>query len=42
MNHWPFVIVAYAIALGVSVGLTLWSWRAMRFAERRADEILRK
>ncbi len=36
MNHWPFIIAAYAIALGGTVGLTLWSLAAMRRAERAA------
>ncbi len=34
MNHWPFVIAAYTIALGGTAALTLWAWAAMRNAER--------
>ncbi|WP_156679608.1 heme exporter protein CcmD [Sphingomonas profundi] len=39
MNHWPFIIAAYAIALGGTAGLTLWSFAAMRRAERAADAL---
>lgn len=35
MNHWPFITAAYAITLIVTLGLVLWSWRAMAAAERR-------
>ena len=42
MNHWPFIIAAYAIGLGGTFGLTLWSLAAMRRAERRADALTRK
>lgn len=41
MNHWPFIIAAYAItALGVG-GISWASWRAMRTAEARADALKR-
>lgn len=36
IGGWPFVIAAYAIALGGSGVLGAWSWLAMRRAERRA------
>lgn len=42
MNHWPFVIAAYAIALGGTGGLTLWSLLAMRRAEARAEAVTRR
>lgn len=42
MNQWHFVIAAYAITLVGTLGLLLWSMRAMRLAERRAEEILGK
>jgi hypothetical protein len=36
MNHWPFIIAAYAVvAIGVG-GLSLASWRAMRRGEAAA------
>ena len=37
MNHWPFVIAAYAVAIGATAALLLLSWRAMRAAERAAE-----
>lgn len=42
MNHWPFIIAAYAIVLGGSAGLTIWVWRSMRAAEKFADEVTRR
>ena len=39
MNHWAFVIAAYAIALGATVVLLLLSWRSMRRAERAAEDV---
>ena len=34
MNAWPFVIAAYAIALGAAAVLTLLSYVAMKRTER--------
>ena len=34
MTHWPFVLAAYAVALGGAGALALLSWIAMRRAER--------
>ncbi|MFS0735652.1 hypothetical protein ABC347_01260 [Sphingomonas sp. 1P06PA] len=42
MNHWAFVIAAYALALGGTAGIVGWCYAAMRRAERRADEIGRR
>ena len=42
MNHWPFIIAAYAIMLGGSVGLTIWAWQSMRVAEKFADQVTRR
>ena len=39
MNPWPFVIAAYALVIGASAAATLWSWVAMRRAERRAEDV---
>lgn len=39
MNHWPFIIGAYAIGLAATIGITLWSWLAMRRAEAEADKL---
>ncbi|MDO7844313.1 heme exporter protein CcmD [Sphingomonas immobilis] len=35
MNPWPFVIAAYGVTLVAAVTLALWSWRAMRAAEKK-------
>ena len=37
MNPWPFVIAAYAVALGGTALLLAVSWISMRRAERAAD-----
>ncbi len=42
MNHWPFIVSAYAIVVGGSAGLTIWAWQSMRVAERTADEVTRR
>jgi hypothetical protein len=42
MNPWPFVIAAYAIVLGGSAALTIWTWRSMRAAEAFADQVTRR
>lgn len=39
MNHWPFIIISYALTLGAAAVVALASYRAMRRAERRADEL---
>jgi hypothetical protein len=41
VNHWPFIIGAYALTLLGTVGVTLWSWTAMRRAEADADALRR-
>ena len=41
MNPWPFVIAAYAVALGGTALLVLWSWIAMRRAEAEAARLSR-
>jgi hypothetical protein len=41
MNHWPFIIAAYALAVGGTIGLTFASFRAMRRAEARAEAVRR-
>ncbi len=33
MNAWPFVIAAYAVAIGMTGILLLWSFATMRRAE---------
>ena len=39
MNHWPYIVAAYVIAIGGSAGLALWSLAAMRRAEAAADAL---
>lgn len=39
MNHWPFIIAAYATVIAGIGGLSLLSWRAMRRAEAAADAL---
>ncbi len=39
MNHWPFIIAAYAITLGGAALASLWAWRTALGAEKRADAL---
>ncbi len=39
MNHWPFILAAYALACSGVLGLTLWSLAAMRRAEAEAEAL---
>lgn len=38
LDPWPFVIAAYALAIGGTLALVAWSWLAMRRAERRRED----
>lgn len=42
LNAWPFVLAAYAVAIGGTVGLLGWSLLALRRAEKRANAINRR
>lgn len=42
LDHWDFVIAAYAIGLGALAVLIAWSWLTMRHAEKRRDEVKRR
>lgn len=42
MNHWPFIIAAYAITLLGTGGALAASFAAMRRAERRAELLTRR
>ena len=42
MNHWPFVLAAYALTGAGTLGLLAWAWRSMRAAERQADSLKRR
>jgi hypothetical protein len=39
MNHWPFIIAAYAITIIGTIGLAAASLTAMRRAEAKANAI---
>ena len=41
LDPWPFVIGAYAVCLIALALLAWWSYRTMRRAEKRRDEIKR-
>ncbi len=42
LDHWPFVVGAYAFG-GVAMGfLIAWSYTTMRRAEKRRDELKRR
>ena len=39
LDPWPFVMAAYALVIGATLVLVVWSWLAMRRAERRREDI---
>ena len=39
MNHWPFVISAYAVTISAVAVLILWAYGSMRRAEAAADKL---
>lgn len=41
LDHWPFILAAYALGIGATLLLVGWSWLAMRRAERKRDEARR-
>ena len=42
MNHWSFVIAAYAVTILATVVLLAWSFAAMRKAEAAAEQLKRE
>ena len=38
LDQWPFVWACYALGIGGTLLTVLWSWIAMRRAERRRDQ----
>ena len=42
MNHWPFIVGAYALTILGTLGVTLASWAAMRRAEAEAAKLGRE
>lgn len=41
MNHWPFIIAAYAVTIIGTIGMLMWSLRDMRRAEAAAEALRR-
>lgn len=39
MNHWAFILAAYALTILGAFGVALSSWAAMRRAEAEADRL---
>jgi hypothetical protein len=39
MNHWPFIIAAYALTLVGGAAIAGWAYVAMRRAEQAADNL---
>ena len=39
MNHWAFVIAAYAVAIAAVAALLLYSFASMRGAEAEVDRL---
>ena len=37
LDHWPYVLAAYAMGIGGTLLLVGWSWLAMRRAEARRE-----
>jgi hypothetical protein len=42
VNHWPFIIAAYALTIVGTFGLLWWSWTGMRRAEAEAEALGRE
>lgn len=42
MNHWPFIVAAYAITILGTLAVLGASFARMRRAERRADALTRR
>lgn len=39
MNHWTFILAAYALTIVGTLGVTFWSLVAMRRAEAEAEAV---
>ena len=42
LDQWPFVIAAFAVAIGATLALVAWSWIAMRRAEAKRERTRRR
>jgi len=41
MNHWAYVVAAYALTVVATAGVALFAFASMRRAERTADALRR-
>jgi hypothetical protein len=39
IGGWPFVIAAYLVAVGGTLGLVGWAWASLKRAEARAERL---
>jgi hypothetical protein len=42
MSPWPFVVVAYCVAIGATAALLIWAYASMRRGEAAAEALMRK
>ena len=42
LDQWNFVIAAYVVGVAGTLALVIWSWLAMRRAEKRREESRKK
>ena len=42
LDQWTFVTAAYAVGIIGTLGMVVWSWLAMRRAEKRREEARKK
>ena len=42
LDQWDFVIASYAVGVLATLALVVWSWWAMRRAEKRREEAKRR
>lgn len=38
LDHWTFVLAAYAVGVIGTLGMVAWAWLSMRRAEKRRDQ----
>lgn len=41
MNHWAYIVAAYAVTIVLTAGMTLWAFASMRRAERTVEALRR-
>lgn len=39
MNHWPYIIAAYVLAIIATLAVLGWSFAAMRRTEKAVDDL---